>query len=187
MWMTKTENASAGLATFAFDAANGNDAFANFLLGQAANYGQADKDTIPDLHYTNFEAYVQDDWKVTPRLTLNLGIRYSYFPSPSDSNHLLVNFDPAAFSARRGYDRRLWKHEPGAGSANCGHYANGMIFPTGPTCSAAQAIYAPAVCSPYGSRVNADYEQQLGTKVRLGLGSARQRQDGDSRRIWHVL
>jgi hypothetical protein len=39
MWMTKTENATAGFATFNFSSAvNGDDAFANFLLGQADSY-----------------------------------------------------------------------------------------------------------------------------------------------------
>ncbi len=166
MWMTKTENASAGLAGFTFDEANGNDAFANFLLGQAANYSQADKDTIPDLHYTNFEAYVQDDWKATPRLTLNLGIRYSYFPSPSDSNHLLVNFDPAAFRPGVVTIAPSGNMNPGP-AANSATYANGMIFPTGPTCSAAQAIYASAVCSPYGSRVNGDTNNNWGPRFGL--------------------
>ncbi len=163
MWMTKTENGDGGLATFAFDTANGNDAFANFLLGQAANYGQADKDTIPDLHYTNFEAYVQDDWKVTSRLTLNIGIRYSYFPSPSDSNHLLVNFDPAAFTPGVITIGASGNMTPGP-AANSATYANGMIFPTGQTCSAAQAIYPTAVCSPYGSRVNADQNNNWGPR-----------------------
>jgi len=166
MWMTKTENGAAGLATFTFDAANGNDAFANFLLGQASGYNQADKDTIPDLHYTNFEAYVQDDWKVTPRLTLNLGIRYSYFPSPSDSNNLLVNFDPAKFTPGVVTIAASGNMNPGP-AANSATYANGMIFPTGTTCSAAQAIYATAVCSPYGSRVNSDSNNNWGP--RLGL------------------
>jgi hypothetical protein len=166
MWMTKTENGAGGLATFTFDAANGNDPFANFLLGQAANYNQADKDTIPDLHYTNFEAYVQDDWKVSPRLTLNLGIRYSYFPSPSDSNHLLVNFDPTAFTPGVVTIGASGNMNSGP-AANSATYANGMIFPTGATCSAAQAIYAGAVCSPYGSRVNSDTNNNWGPRFGL--------------------
>lgn len=166
MWMTKTENGAAGLANFAFDSANGNDSFANFLLGQASSYNQADKDTIPDLHYTNFETYLQDDWKVTRRLTLNLGIRYSYFPSPTDSNHLLVNFDPAAFTPGVVTIAPSGNMNPGP-AANAATYANGMIFPTGPTCANAKAIYAAAVCSPYGTRVNGDTNNNWGP--RLGL------------------
>jgi hypothetical protein len=166
MWMTKTENASAGLATFTFDTANGNDGFANFLLGQASSYNQADKDTIPDLHYTNFEAYVQDDWKASPRLTLNLGIRYSYFPSPSDHNHLLVNFDPAAFTPGVVTIAASGNMNPGS-AANSATYADGMIFPTGITCTDAQAIYRAATCSPYGSRVNSDTNNNWGPRFGL--------------------
>ncbi len=166
MWMTKTENASSGLASFTFDGANGNDPFANFLLGQAASYTQADKDTIPDLHYVNFEAYVQDDWKVTPRLTLNLGIRYSYFPSPWDANHFLVNFDPAKFTPGVVTINSSGNMNPGP-AANAATYADGMIFPTGQTCAAAQAIYAAATCSPYGSRVNADSKNNWGPRFGL--------------------
>jgi hypothetical protein len=166
MWMTKTENASSGLAQFNFDAVNGNDPFANFLLGQAASYSQADKDTIPDLHYVNFEAYVQDDWKVTPRLTVNLGVRYSYFPSPWDANNFLVNFDPAKFVPNVVTIAGSGNMNPGA-AANAATYANGMIFPTGATCSAAQAIYAGATCSPYGSRVNASSNNNWGPRFGL--------------------
>ncbi len=176
MWMTKTENGDAGLASFTFDEANHNDAFANFLLGQAASYSQAAQDTIPDLHYTNFEAYVQDDWKVTPRLTLNLGIRYSYFPSPSDSNHLLVNFDPAAFTPGVVTIDPSGNMDPASPAANSATYANGMIFPKGATCSAAQAIYAGATCSPYGSRVNSDKNDNWGPRLGLAwdpLGNAK--------------
>ena len=99
MWMQKTENASSGFATFTFSPTNGNPAFANFLLGQADSYTQPSKDTIPHLNYVNFEVYVQDDWKVTPRLTINAGVRWSYFPSPTDSNNTLNNFDPLLFNA----------------------------------------------------------------------------------------
>ncbi|HWO36258.1 MAG TPA: carboxypeptidase regulatory-like domain-containing protein, partial [Candidatus Acidoferrum sp.] len=98
MWMTKTENGDSGAATFNFSNNNGDPEFANFLLGQSSGYTQQSHDTIPYLHYVNFEAYVQDDWKLTRRLTLNLGVRYSYFPSPSDSNNTLVNFDPKVFN-----------------------------------------------------------------------------------------
>jgi hypothetical protein len=172
MWMTKTENATAGYATFNFSSAvNGNDPFANFLLGQADSYSQPDKDTIPHLNYTNFEFYVQDDWKVTRRLTLNLGVRYSYFPSPTDSNHTLLNFDPATYNAANAPTIVTNPLNPNGifAAGNAATYANGLIFPTGPTCSAAQAIPTEvgATCSPYGGRVNPSANNNWGP--RLGL------------------
>jgi len=169
MWMTKTENGDAGAATFTFSdhtAKGGDPEFANFLLGQADTYTQQSKDTVPYLHYVNFEAYAQDDWKVTPRLTLNLGVRYSFFPSPSDSNNTLVNFNPTLFNPANApvIDPATGQMAPGNDAAT---YANGLIFPTGAACSAAKAIGPLVTCSPFGSRVNPSSNNNWGP--RLGL------------------
>jgi hypothetical protein len=166
MWMAKTENASEGFATFNFSGANGDPEFANFLLGQADSYTQPSHDVIPYLHYLNFETYAQDDWKITPRLTLNLGVRYSYFPSPSDSNNTLVNFDPKVFNPANAPIIDPASGNMVAGS-NAATYANGLIFPTGTACSAAKAISATATCSPFGSGVNPNSNSNFGPRFGL--------------------
>ncbi|HXC44479.1 MAG TPA: carboxypeptidase regulatory-like domain-containing protein [Candidatus Dormibacteraeota bacterium] len=172
MWMQKTENASSGFATFTFSPTNTNPAFANFLLGQADSYTQPSKDTIPHLRYVNFEVYVQDDWKISPRLTLNAGVRWSYFPSPTDSNNTLNNFNPLLFSAANAaiidpISGNMTGMTAGGAATDAAHYANGLIFPTGTACTTAQAIASQVACSPFGSRVNPSSNNNWGP--RLGL------------------
>lgn len=76
--------------------------FASFLTGDVNNgYTQGSAALTVNIVQNLIEAYVQDDWKITPRLTLNLGVRYSYFAQPTDSNGLLSNFDPALFDASK--------------------------------------------------------------------------------------
>jgi hypothetical protein len=48
--------------------------------------------------------YFQDNFKVTPRLTLNLGLRYEYWPALTEKNKLLTGFDPASRSIILGQD-----------------------------------------------------------------------------------
>ena len=161
--MLKTENASEGNASFQFNT------WQDFLLGNVALYTQASRDVIPDLHYNNFEAYAQDDWKILPRLTLNLGLRWSYFPSPTDVNNTLNNFDPALYSASAA------PALDSSGSFLPGQpvtpatYVNGIIFPTGSACTAAQAIAPGVSCSPFGARVNPNSNNNFAPRVGFAL------------------
>ena len=53
------------------------DEFASFLLG-LPNGGSADRNIDPAYQNKYYSLFVQDDWKITPRLTLNLGLRWDY-------------------------------------------------------------------------------------------------------------
>lgn len=49
---------------------------------------------LRDLSQWLYAGYAQDDWRITPRITLNLGVRYEYQAVPTEANNLLGNFDP---------------------------------------------------------------------------------------------
>ncbi|HEY1987037.1 MAG TPA: carboxypeptidase regulatory-like domain-containing protein [Terracidiphilus sp.] len=42
--------------------------------------------------------FVEDDWKVTPKLTLNLGLRYDFATPPLEANNRMADFDPTSGS-----------------------------------------------------------------------------------------
>ena len=79
-------------------AENFQQSWANFLLGNVSTFSQPSTDITPNIWVWQHEAYVQDDFKVTPRLTLYMGVRWSYFGQPSDVHNLLDNFDPALYN-----------------------------------------------------------------------------------------
>ncbi len=157
--MLKTENASSGAANFEFST------FPDFLLGNVLVYTQASRDTVPDLHYFNFEAYLQDDWKISNRFTINAGVRYSYFPSPADVKNTLNNFDPLLFNPANEPVIDPTTGNFAAGGQIPATYVNGLIFPTGAACSAARAIAGGITCSPYGSHVNPDPKRDFAPRL----------------------
>jgi TonB dependent receptor len=58
------------------------DAMADFLLGEASG-GTLGNQNGESMLTHNYSGFVQDDWRITPRLTLNLGVRWDRFGPPS--------------------------------------------------------------------------------------------------------
>ena len=46
-----------------------------------------------------YAGFVQDDWRLKPRVTLNIGLRYEYYTPPSERDNLLGTFNPSAASS----------------------------------------------------------------------------------------
>jgi hypothetical protein len=68
---------------------------ADFMLGLRAQFALSSV-LVADLRRQMHFLYVQDDWRATPSLTLNLGVRYEYATPYWEQNNVLSNYDPAA-------------------------------------------------------------------------------------------
>jgi hypothetical protein len=75
------------------------NAFADFLTGQIASYSQTNQKVKYYNRYKIVEPYFQDDWHVSKKLTLNMGLRLSLFGTYYDKYHQEYNFEPSAYVA----------------------------------------------------------------------------------------
>lgn len=54
------------------------NAYADLITGTLNSYNESSFNRINDIAYNTYEFFLQDSWKVTPRLTLELGLRFSH-------------------------------------------------------------------------------------------------------------
>ena len=114
------------------------NALADMYLGQIGNYQEYGRVVNGNLlggaalgHWRqwDFEPYFQDDWRVTPRLTLNLGVRYSWLTpfydtvTPTNDSLFVPSLYNPAKQAQLDSNGNLI---PGSG-ANYLNYGNGLV------------------------------------------------------------
>ncbi len=69
------------------------DAFADFLLGLPQDTSRTIGFAQSYLRDNTYAAYFEDDWRVAPGLTINLGVRYEYYSPFSDARNQLLNLN----------------------------------------------------------------------------------------------
>jgi len=83
---------------FTFDGTfTGND-FADYLLGDAKQYQELAVQDHGFWNNVSWAAYVQDNWRVNHRLTLNLGLRWDGVPHTYEANNRMGNFYPSLYN-----------------------------------------------------------------------------------------
>lgn len=74
------------------------DPFADALLGDFNSLGQSSAVTTGQFRFNVVDAYLQDTWKVTRKLSLVVGVRYSYSTPTYAQGNNMTNFDPYTFN-----------------------------------------------------------------------------------------
>jgi carboxypeptidase family protein len=114
VWNSQPGNGAVnGTAVFSNWGSNSSgNAYADMLLGQTTQYSEQNFNTVPAFRYLSEEFYGQDSWKLTRRLTLEYGVRFSHLGPWVDTT---------------GYGFAAWY--PDLLASNTGGTANGVLFP----------------------------------------------------------
>jgi hypothetical protein len=95
VYYVSMERAGANLAqgSISFSGAETGYDFASFLMGlpNSTQTPEGEPKTFP--RAMRWGAYIKDDWKVTPRLTVNYGLRFDYVGVPHDAQGLWRTLD----------------------------------------------------------------------------------------------
>jgi hypothetical protein len=128
-------------------------AYASFLIGQIDKGSFTDYSFHPEYgaRFRAISPYVQDTWKVSPKLTLDLGLRYDYFPSVREVNNMASFFNPTLANTVTGLPGALQFTGTGANTCNCSSPVNNYLKNFGPRIGAAYQVNPKTVIrSSYG-------------------------------------
>jgi hypothetical protein len=155
-WEQKNENAAnnthgtfgfTGLQTRRTGVASG-IALADFLLGRASSYSEAEVDITNHLRFGRTEFYAQDTWKARPNFQIDYGMRYQYFRMPIDTENVMVAFLPERYEPSRALQ---------CANATCTSFVRGTGDPL-------NGLVIGGATSPFGRRVQQSDKNNFGPR-----------------------
>jgi hypothetical protein len=181
---------------FTFDI-NGNtnstqNPVADALLGNYRNYTEASNDPTGFFRFSQPEAFIQDSWKVSKKLSLELGVRYSYLSAMYTQANNMANFVPSLYNPAQAVTiNSAGRIVPGSGNPYNGLIAAGSGVPSGelgrvqtpagqlalvPT-GASRGFYSPK--NTFAPRFGFAYAANEKTVLRGGYGMFYYRPEGN--------
>ena len=82
--------------------------WADFLLGDVNSWGVNPQSPVLGSRQKSPQAFIQDDYKIRPNLTLNLGLRYQIQRGWGEVKERLGDFDPTIYNTASGNDGAMW-------------------------------------------------------------------------------
>lgn len=124
------------MGNFSFSGVHTGDTVADYLLGLDATYSQSNEQPSGRFHNRWMEGYFQDDWKVNPKLTINYGVRYSYYWPTYMEGDQVTNFSANTFVAANaplmttggGYASLNASKQPLTASGTVANLTNGLVY-----------------------------------------------------------
>jgi hypothetical protein len=169
------------------------NALADALLGNFRTYTEASADPVGFFRFTQPMAFVQDSWKVSRKLSLDLGVRYEFIQPMYTAGNNMANFVPSLFNRAQAVTMTTsGTIVPGSGNPYNGLVRAGDGVPTeqqgrvpGSTSTFFQSIPAGAPRGLYNSantfapRIGFAYGLNAATVIRGGFGMFYNRPEGN--------
>jgi hypothetical protein len=126
------------MGTYNFGSANTNpldsgNGYANMLLGVVTQYTEVTNRIAWNVGHSEFDAYAQDSWRATPRLTIDYGLRVTHYPAWYETNKMTAAFYPELYDPSKAV--RLYRPvctNGAAGNVACPSTSQASIDPANP-------------------------------------------------------
>ena len=102
------------------------DPFADALMGNFQSFSQQSADPIGHFRFNEIEGYVDDSWKVTRNLSLELGVRFEHNGPTYTQGNNLVNFDPSLYDPTKAPTAVSSNNIPTGGQLDQGYVITGL-------------------------------------------------------------